>query len=95
MSKKILSLLIAVCLVFTINVPTFAEAVHSAEIGVWARIVQTYETNDNYNTYNITIEWDETDDSIKVMSENNIETSFFNGYEDTDTVTVTIIPGKS
>ena len=98
--KTILSLMLTICLIFTLNVPSFAETadaetIQSAEIGVWVRIVDTtVDYSDEPTTYNINIEWD-NDDSIIVTSDNNIETVYFNTInDDICTVTVSITPGS-
>ena len=98
--KTILSLMLTICLIFTLNVPSFAETadaetIQSAEIGVWAKIIDTTtEYVDEPTTYNINIEWD-NDDSITVTSEYNIETAYFNTIKnDICTVTVSITPGS-
>jgi len=95
MNKKIiLSLLLTIFLVFTFNVPSFAEMIQSAEIGVWAKIVNfTNDYYDNSTVYSISIEWD-NDDSIIVTSEHRIDTTYFNNVnEDQNSIIITITPG--
>ena len=90
----IISLILTFCLAASLSFPVFAEAIQSAEIAVWVKIVNNSpEANDDYPCYRVAIEWDESEDSIVVSSEYGINTTLFNTYSnDRHTVTVNITP---
>ena len=94
MNKKLMmSLALTISLILTATVPAYAEAVHSAEIGVWARIVTNDSYSNNNSSYSITIEWDESDDSIIVTSENDVDTALYSVYNNDEySITVNISP---